>query len=90
MTERAGQSRAIETLRNIGPKTAWRLREVGIGSEVELRALGAVAAYRRVRHFDPRFTTRNCLYALEGALRDLPWTGLPSQVKDRLRREAEG
>ena len=28
MTERAAQSRAIETLRNIGPMTTWRLRQV--------------------------------------------------------------
>ena len=28
MSQRAAQSRAIEELRNIGPKTAWRLREV--------------------------------------------------------------
>ena len=36
-------------LRNLGPKSAVMLREAGISTIEELRALGAVKAYARVK-----------------------------------------
>lgn len=50
--------------------------------------LGAVAAYRCVKHIRPREVTLLMLYALEGALRDVPWNALPEGVKTRLKRAA--
>ncbi len=80
----------LSALRNLGPASARWLAEAGIHAESELRVLGAVAAYRRVKHMSPREVTRLMLYALEGALRDVPWNALPEDVKTRLKREAGG
>jgi DNA transformation protein len=76
-------------LRNLGPASARWLAEAGIQSESDLRAVGAVAAYRRVKHMHPREVTLVMLYALEGALRDVPWNALPRDVKARLKRDAD-
>lgn len=73
--------------RNLGPKsTAW-LREAGIPSMVELQALGALEAYRRVQAIR-RGVSVLLLYALQGALLDCPWNDLPPGMKERLQREA--
>ena len=78
----------LTTLQNIGPASARQLREVDITDAATLRALGAVAAYRRLKHAFPRQVSLNMLYALEGALRDCPWNRLPPGVKERLRKAA--
>ena len=82
------EDRTLSALRNIGAVSARRLSAVGIASERELRAMGAVAAYRRVKHMEPRHTSLNLLYALEGALMGCHWQRVPVEVKARLRREA--
>jgi len=79
----------LSALRNLGPASARWLAEAGIRTESDLRALGAVAAYRRVKHIYPREVTLLMLYALEGALRDVPWNALPENVKARLKRDAD-
>jgi hypothetical protein len=63
-------------LRNIGPKSAAWLRQVGLRTPEELTAIGAVAAFVKVRRagFKPSL---NLLYSLEGALRDCHWQELP-------------
>jgi DNA transformation protein len=48
------------------------LVNAGIRSFDEVRRLGAVACYARVKNCDPRVTL-NLLWALEGALSGLPW-----------------
>lgn len=79
---------AVETMRNIGPKTAQRLRDVDIATEAQLRALGAVAAYRRVKHYDPKFTTLS-LYALHAAITGEHRAHVSRKKKAILRAEAE-
>ena len=59
--------RPLTAPRNIGAVSARRLAAVGIAKEEDLRAVGAVAAYRRVKHSEPRHTSLNLLYALEGS-----------------------
>ena len=55
------------TLRNIGPKSAAWLRQVGLRSHEDLVAVGAVGAFVKVRRagFKPSL---NLLYSLQGAL----------------------
>jgi hypothetical protein len=53
-----------------------------------LRRLGALAAYRRLKHAFPRQVSLVMLYALEGALRDCHWNHLPPAVKERLKAAA--
>ena len=78
--------RGLAALRNLGPATARRLADLGISDEAELRRVGPVAAWRRLKFAHPRETTLVALYALHGALTDTPWTALTAEVKDSLRR----
>ena len=63
-------------LRNIGPKSAAWLRQVGLRSLEDVAAIGAVDAYMKVRRagFKPSL---NLLYSLEGALVDCHWQEVP-------------
>ena len=70
-------------MRNIGPKSAAWLRQVGLRTEADLVAEGAVAAFMRVRRagFKPSL---NLLYALEGALQDCHWQEVPEARRTEL------
>ncbi len=81
-------SRNLAAMRDLGPVTARRLAELGIADEADLRRIGPLAAYRRLKFADPRSTTIVALFALYGALSDTPWTELSAEVKRELRRAA--
>ncbi|QNN45612.1 TfoX/Sxy family protein [Thermomonas brevis] len=75
-------------LRNIGPKSAAWLRQVGLRSLDDLAAVGAVEAYMKVRRagFKPSL---NLLYSLEGALKDCHWQEVPEARRTELVQAAE-
>jgi hypothetical protein len=77
-----------DKLRNIGPKSAAWLRQVGLRTREDIAAEGAVGAYMRVRRagFKPSL---NLLYALEGALKDCHWQEIPDARRTELVGEAE-
>jgi DNA transformation protein len=62
----------LDALPNLGPKSQAMLAAAGITSLTELRRLGAVQAYRRVKATGAP-ASLNLLWALEGALTGLPW-----------------
>lgn len=62
----------LAALPNLGPASARMLAAAGIVSVAQLRELGAVGAYLRVRHAGGR-ASLNLLWALEGALTGRPW-----------------
>jgi DNA transformation protein len=62
----------IAALANLGPKSQAMLAGAGITTLVELRQLGAVAAYAKVKASGEN-ASLNLLWALEGALCGLPW-----------------
>jgi DNA transformation protein and related proteins len=70
-------------LRNIGPKSAAWLRQVGLRTEEDLRAIGALEAFMRVKRagFKPSL---NLLYALEGALMGCHWQDVPGERRSEL------
>lgn len=70
-------------LRNIGPKSAAWLRQTGIRTQADLEAVGALAAYVRVKRagFKPSL---NLLYALEGAILDCHWQDIPAERRSEL------
>lgn len=70
-------------LRNIGPKSAAWLRQVGLRTPEELAAAGPLEAFMRVRRagFKPSL---NLLYALEGALLDCHWQEVPEARRQQL------
>jgi DNA transformation protein and related proteins len=76
-------------LRNIGPKSAAWLRQVGLRSREDLAGVGAVDAFMRVKRagFKPSL---NLLYALEGALLDCHWQEIPDARRHELVSQAEG
>lgn len=79
----------VEQLKNIGPTIARRLREIGVLTSGDLRALGAATAYRRICSKHPSKTIPVCyyLYSLEGALRNQHWDALGPQIKEQLLRQ---
>ena len=70
-------------MRNIGPKSAAWLRQVGLRSLEDLAAVGTVEAFMRVRRagFKPGL---NLLYAIEGALLDCHWPEVPEERRPEL------
>ncbi|MDQ3510760.1 MAG: TfoX/Sxy family protein, partial [Pseudomonadota bacterium] len=75
-------------LRNIGPKSAAWLRQVGLRTYEDLSALGSVESFMRVKRagFKP---TLNLLYAIEGALLDCHWQEIPGERRNELVAQAE-
>lgn len=76
-------------LRNIGPVSTQMLNEIGVFTRQDLEEMGAVMAYKIIRHQRSGGVSLNLLYALEGALTDQHWSELLPEVKARLREEAE-
>lgn len=72
---------------NIGEKSARWLESVGIHSPEDLYDMGAAEAYKRVKSAYPDLVSLNMLYALQGALLDLPWNELPADIIEKLQKE---
>ena len=75
-------------MRNVGPRTAAWLRQVGLRTREDLEAIGAAAAFAKVRRagFKPSL---NVLYSLEGALQGCHWQEVPLPRRQQLQSEAE-
>ncbi|HEX2559104.1 TfoX/Sxy family DNA transformation protein [Phenylobacterium sp.] len=70
-----------------GPVHGPGARRVGVTTEEELRALGAVEAYARLKFFVGKGVTLNALYAMDAALAGLDGRLLPEQRKAELKAE---
>ena len=75
-------------MRNIGPKSAAWLRQVGLRTHEDVAAAGAVDAFMRVKRAGFR-PSLNLLYALEGALADCHWQDVPEARRQQLVGEYE-
>jgi DNA transformation protein len=77
----------VAALKNLGPKSALRLNEIGIYTRGDLESTGAVMALKIMQH---RFPGVNILYlyALHGALIDCHWNHLPPGDKEALQEAA--
>lgn len=73
-------------LRNLGRTSARMLAEVGIDSAEKLQELGAVPAYCLVKSAFPD-TSRNLLWAIYGALKDIDWRDVSAETKAQLDRQ---
>ena len=75
-------------MRNIGPKSAAWLRQVGLRSFEDLQRVGSVEAFAKIKRagFKPSL---NLLYALEGALLDCHWHDVPEARRQQLLAELE-
>lgn len=72
-----------DKLRNVGPKSAAWLRQVGVRTQDDLVALGAVGAFIKVKRAGFR-PSLNLLYALEGALLGCHWQQVPEERRAEL------
>jgi predicted flap endonuclease-1-like 5' DNA nuclease len=79
---------AAPKMRNIGPKSAAWLRQVGLRTHEDIAAIGTVEAFMRVKRagFKP---TLNLLYAIEGALLDCHWQEISDERRQELILAAE-
>lgn len=70
-------------IRNIGPKSAAWLRQVGVRTVGDLERVGPVDAFLKVKRAGFR-PSLNLLYSMASALADCHWTELPDAEKNRL------
>ncbi|MCH9655844.1 MAG: TfoX/Sxy family protein [Planctomycetes bacterium] len=87
VTDPLHESLPIEKLRNLGPKSAHWLEQVGIRTLADLKQTGAIAAYLLVKQQQPRCSL-NLLYALHGALMNVHWNQLSEKTRQLLRAAA--
>jgi len=72
-----------DKLLNIGPKSYAWLKAVGIRTADDLKVLGAVGAFVKVRKAGFK-ASLNLLYALAGAEQGKHWTALSAEEKNAL------
>jgi hypothetical protein len=75
-------------IRNIGPKSAAWLRQVGVRTQDDLVRLGPVEAFMKVKRAGFR-PSLNLLYSLAGAIANCHWADLPDERKRALVSAAE-
>lgn len=85
--EDAAADASLARLRNLGPVSARLLVSAGIRTPQELRALGAVGAFRRVLFHRAGRVSTNLLWALAGALRNERWDRLDAETRAQLLAE---
>jgi DNA transformation protein len=76
---------AIESLPNLGPYIAKRLADIGVLNARDLRAIGSVEAYARLKFRFGREITLNALWAMDAALSDTDWRHLSDDRKRTLK-----
>ena len=74
-------------LKNLGSASVNILQAVGINSYDELKQVGPVETYRRIKDRDIH-VSKVMLYALQGALLDTHWNDLEADLKQRLLEDA--
>lgn len=79
----------LEKLKNIGPKVAAGLREIGIQDAGSLKEMGYMEAFLRMRLISPHWNHKMLLYALYGALNETNCMHLPDEVKLWLTEELD-
>ena len=74
---------ATSKIRNVGPKSAAWLRQVGVRTTEDLNRVGPVEAFLKVKRAGFR-PSLNLLYAMAGAMADCHWAELPEERKQAL------
>ena len=70
-------------IRNVGPKSAAWLRQVGVRSTEDLARVGVVEAFLKVKRAGFR-PSLNLLYSMAGALADCHWNEVPEAQRQEL------
>ena len=80
--------KVLNELPGLGPVSMALLSEIGVFTRADLEELGAVLAYRILKHRRPEVTL-NMLYALHAALNGGRWDLITKEEKERLKKEAD-
>jgi len=75
----------IESLPNLGPFMARRLIAIDVRSADDLRSMGPIEAYARLRFQFGSEITLNALWAMDGALSGVDWRHLSRERKQELK-----
>ena len=70
-------------IRNVGPKSAAWLRQVGVRTIEDLTRIGPVEAFLKVKRAGFR-PSLNLLYSMAGALADCHWNDVPEAHRQEL------
>lgn len=70
-------------IRNVGPKSAAWLRQVGVRTTEDLVRVGVVEAFLKVKRAGFR-PSLNLLYSMAGALADCHWNDVPEAQRQEL------
>ncbi|NVK22355.1 MAG: TfoX/Sxy family protein [Kangiellaceae bacterium] len=81
-------SKSIEQLKNLGPKSAQMLFQVGIKTIEDLLKRGVVTTYLDVK-LSGQAASLNLLYAMFAGLQERHWTELEADEKQQLLIELE-
>ena len=78
------KERSLHGLRNLGTTIIKRLESIGIHSKEDLKRIGPVKAYIKMRDQQPGKTLPVCyyLYSLEGALQNVHWDNISKKKKE--------
>lgn len=81
----------LKGAKNIGATIEKRLNEIGVFSLADLAEITPVKAYQSICKQNPDKTFPVCyyLYSLQGALLELHWDDLPTELKIELRKQVE-
>lgn len=81
-------ARSVVVLPNISFLLAEKLATIGITQPSQLREVGALAAWKKLRSSRGVPADSRILFALEGAVEGVPWQRLPPSVRRRLESQA--
>jgi DNA transformation protein and related proteins len=76
-------------LRNIGPRSAQWLADIGIHTVEDLERVGVEEAYFLIKAKGYNVSAV-LLYALYGALHNLRWQDIPLETRTQLRQKVDG
>ena len=77
-------NRPLDKCKNLGKKAAIWLKEIGILTEGDLRRVGAVEAFLRVKQAHGRRVTMTLLWTLHAVVSGEKWQKLDTKVKEAL------
>ena len=79
----------LSSLRNLGGRSEKWLNAVGIFTRADLEKLGSVEIFRLLKQ-QGYPVSLNLVWAIEGALADMDWRELPSEMKREILANLKG
>lgn len=80
----------LRQLRGLGPKSEALLATIDITSPEQLKQIGAIRAFLKLKEISGTQPNMNLLYAMVGALEDESWLTIANQQKYQLLMELDG